>query len=47
LLDTPTFFYVVVNEVKVDQQAVLVLVCKDFPEKPVSTLAGMMESTDS
>jgi hypothetical protein len=39
--------YVVVTEVKVDQQAVLVLVCKDVPEKPVPTLKGMMESTDS
>jgi hypothetical protein len=37
----------VVTEVKVEQQAVLVWVCKDVPEKPVFTLKGMIEAAGS
>jgi glycerol kinase len=39
--------YVVVNDVKMKQQAALILVCMDVSEKPVFTLKGMMAAAGS
>jgi hypothetical protein len=37
----------VVTDVKVEQQAALVLVCMDASDKPVFTLKGMTEAAGS